>query len=455
MISSNNRPLNQEPIDSDFTIEHYQELLILAKKQYIFAGYKNIPWGEKFVLWRHDCDYSLNRAYALASIEADEGIRATYFLNPHCEFYNLLEKKQHRLVLDILKMGHDIGLHFDAAFHDTSNETQLSDQITTEAALLESLYGVKPLAFSFHNPIAANLSCENEVYGGLVNCYSQRFKAEVPYCSDSNGYWRFRRLKDVLSEAKDPCLQVLTHPGWWQKTAMPPRTRIFRSAYGRAAATLRDYDSGLELHDRLNHAGPARALIFLKKSNPQLFELCDYLWNTGNLQTLFLELWHLHKVQINRLCKAELYLQWNVPSVEIDNFFENTNLRIDGSKLFKCVFGKDWSFVTNINQSSYRHFLKLQKLLINSCVSITQQQLEDGCKFLCNIIEELASWGEKQIVNFDGISDIESIDIHPKSMDEGPVISPVESVDNIEKYSKQKWGKVKLKSQIIDSNGAA
>jgi hypothetical protein len=78
------------------------------------------------------------------------------------------------------------------------------------------LFGIRPVAFSFHNPLAAHLDCDADVYGGLVNCYSKRFKQEVAYGSDSNGYWRFWRIFDVLYEKKDARLQVLTHPGWWK-----------------------------------------------------------------------------------------------------------------------------------------------------------------------------------------------------------------------------------------------
>ena len=454
LISFNNSPLNQRPVDSDFTTEHYRKLLILAKQQYAFASYRNIPWGKKFVLWRHDCDYSLNRALVLASIEAAEGVKATYFLNPHCEFYNLFEKKQYSLVVDILKMGHDIGLHFDAAFHNISDEDQLSNQISAEAALLESLFDLKPSAFSFHNPIAAHLSCEKEMYGNLVNCYSQRFKAEVPYCSDSNGYWRFRRLKDVLNEAKDPCLQVLTHPGWWQETAMPPRQRIFRSAYGRAAATLQEYDSGLESHDRLNHAGPAEALLFLKKVSPRLFELCDYLWNTDHLQALFFELWRLHERQLDKLCIAEMHKQWKIPAIELNDFFKDKSLTIDRSKLFKSVFKKDWFIIENIDQSSCPEFLILSNLpskYFDS--SITHQQLEDGCKFLCNTTKALASWGKMQAINFDGISNLELTNSGTGKIEGYHIVNwPKETAGDADEFFWHRWEQVKISSQKVGNN---
>ena len=44
------------------------------------------------ILWRHDVDFSIHRASSLAKIENELGVKATYFLKLHSEFYNLFEK---------------------------------------------------------------------------------------------------------------------------------------------------------------------------------------------------------------------------------------------------------------------------------------------------------------------------------------------------------------------------
>ena len=203
MIKSDNQPLNEEAFIEDFTVEHYGELLRLAQVNYQFVSYENIPFGERFILWRHDCDFSLNRAFKLAEIEAQEGVCSTYFINPHCEFYNLLEAGQAKLVEQILGLGHAIGLHFDAGFYGTRNRAELEEQIAYEATLMERFFGSKLFAFSFHNPNEKLLEYEEDSYGGLINCYSRKFKQEISFCSDSNGYWRFRRICEVLEKAED------------------------------------------------------------------------------------------------------------------------------------------------------------------------------------------------------------------------------------------------------------
>ena len=446
MISADNKPLNDRSCDSDFTESHYRELCQLAVKHYPIADYRHIPWGKRFVLWRHDMDYSLNRGLALAKAEHDLGLKATYFLNPHSEFYNLAETSQHAIIKKFLALGHDIGLHFDSGFFGEITEAELNDLVAHEAAYMEWLFKIKPVAFSFHNPVTSTLLFEADDYGGLLNCYSKRFKTEVGYCSDSNGYWRFRRLYDVLSEAKEPCLQVLTHPGWWQDKPMPPRQRIFRCAYGRAAATLRTYDTALEQYGRLNHAGAAGALSVLKASQPQRFELCDYLWNQGEFQTLFLELWCLHEEQINRLCKARFRKEWDVPVREVNTFFSSDGLMVDGWKLFKAVFEIPWSTATAIGKADHQNLQRIHNQIVRGRLSVSATELEQGCILLCGMIHGLAEWGRAQSISYDGLMHLDSIGLPTVKTSDRHLSDILDDVnDGIQALTTKHWEVLKKK----------
>jgi hypothetical protein len=456
MISISNAPVNRESRDEDFTVGAYGELLTLAKSKYPFASYDAIPWGQRFILWRHDCDYSLNRARALARAEADQGISATYFLNPHSEFYNLFERGQHRLVWEIIGMGHQIGLHFDAAFHGTLNEEQLSMQVCDEADLLEKVFGVRPVAFSFHNPLAAHLQFDEGMYGGLVNCYSRRFKNEISYCSDSNGYWRFRRLSDVLESATDPCLQVLTHPDWWQDVAMPPRQRIFRSTYGRARAAMADYDAATAAHGRENLSGAAGALTFLCDVLLERYALLDYLWMSGEMTALFVELWRLHECQINKLCKAAMRKEWQVPASEVNAFFDDNNLAIDGWRLFVGVFGSSWQTVSGVTDDAYTDWLRLRNQLIHGRGTAPKQRLEEGCVYLCGIIAALAAWGKAQSIGYDGLVHLGTIGLPTCKTADGSLTDRLEELsDAIPKFPTKKWERFKAEMAEVGSGGTA
>src|SRR5476649_2578080 len=96
-----------------FTHAHYREILRLG----ITAGYRFAGFGEitslratthKACLMRHDCDNDLAAATKLAEIEAEEGIRATYFLMLRSAIYNLLAPTNSALVRKIIAGGHEI-----------------------------------------------------------------------------------------------------------------------------------------------------------------------------------------------------------------------------------------------------------------------------------------------------------------------------------------------------------
>jgi hypothetical protein len=408
------RSNGENAYESDFTLDSYGELLELAKSRYSFVQYPGIgsrhAAGEDWqgLLWRHDCDMSLNRALRLAQVENAHSVRATYFLLPHSEFYNLLEKEQVRLVERIRALGHDIGLHFDADFHEVASESALDDLVGREARWLGELLGTQLQAFSFHNPSALMLSCERESYGGLINCYSKMFKTRVAYCSDSNGHWRFKRLRDVIDAAASPRLQVLTHAEWWQESAMPARARVARCAYGRADRAMRTYDAILAGAGRENLGGPSESLRFLAALDPDRFRLCDYLWNQNELASLLIELHRLQGAQVRRLCSVMLVEAWQVPQSEVTAFFDSRPAALDDPALFEKVFEQSWAHASGSSDAEYRASVALRDRLVRGDGDVAAPQLEQACVSMCRIIENLARWGVSSDARYDGIGSHQS-----------------------------------------------
>lgn len=395
----------------DFTTSQYIELLKLAKINYKFIGYQDIPRNERFILWRHDCDYSLNRSLRLAKIENKEQIKSTYFLNPHCDFYNLLEKSQSQIVREIITLGHDIGLHFDAGFYNIQSENQLDKLVKKEATWLNDWFGIMPTVFSFHNPTEFLLSCDRESYGDLLNCYSKMFKDTISYCSDSNGYWRFRRLRDVLEKGTDLRLQVLTHPAWWQEKPMYPRERIFRTVYGRAKFTMNSYDQGLQIHKRDNLCGFTANLNFLRQIDSDLYQFYDYLWSTDKLTSLFIELYRLYEHQIIQFCRVKFDREWQISAHEIDIFFADDVYSSNKWTLFQAVFNESISDICKVSIDSHPQWMKIFNQLVYGQVYDLSIKLKEGCIYLCNIIQNLVNWGQtNKSIQHNGITQIVEVD---------------------------------------------
>lgn len=241
----------------DFTEQAYASLIDLARSRFAFA-----PFGSTndapHALWRHDVDVSVHRALALALIEAARGVRSTWFLSLHSAFYNLLDADVAAHARTLLRLGHWLGLHFDlAAYADLDDEAGLHRLVERERALLEDWLEHPVTAVSFHNPDVVTLpAMRADHVGGLPNAYAASLEARYLYVSDSNGYWRFQRLADVLADTDVERLHVLTHPEWWPPQPMSPRDRIERAARGRADDTLRNYDAALARYGRTNVREP-------------------------------------------------------------------------------------------------------------------------------------------------------------------------------------------------------
>lgn len=239
---------------TEFTEVGFRALLQALKAGgYAFARYDPAGAGNH-VLWRHDVDFSMHRAVRLAEIEAEEGAVATYFLNPRSTFYNLLEPEVARLTSRIRQSGHDIGLHFDAGAFGVEAWTAagLEEALGRERALLEMITGAPVRSVSWHNPDMSNLlEFQEDQICGLTNAYGASLRRDYHYCSDSNGYWRFQPMAEVIAQ-KHPRLHLLTHPEWWTPEAMSPSARIDRAIMGRARAVRRDYDTLLAKGGRRN-----------------------------------------------------------------------------------------------------------------------------------------------------------------------------------------------------------
>jgi hypothetical protein len=223
------------------------------------CGYKFVRFGERpdgrHVLWRHDVDASLHRAARLAEIEVERGVVATYFVNPRSVFYNLLEPEIKVLLRRIRSLGHEIGLHFDAGAYSTAIAAgdNLESMLRRERSFVENLLESSIKVVSWHNnPDQSNLlHFDADEIAGMLNVYAGRLRRDYAYCSDSNGYWRFRPMDQVIREGHDR-LHLLTHPEWWTPEAMSPSERVDRAILGRARKIRCDYDAILHHDGRRN-----------------------------------------------------------------------------------------------------------------------------------------------------------------------------------------------------------
>jgi len=259
-------------LPSEFGLDEYRLLLEATIARFPVRGADVITdpdvEQQRFCLIRHDIDMSPSSALEVATVEADLGVTAVYAVLLTGRFYNPFERGERSTLLRIVELGHDIALHFDAAWHGIEDAAALDDALQWEAAILSRLVDRPIDIFSFHNTTPFTMGCRERTYGGLLNLYAGVLQDHVEYVSDSNGVWRFRTWGDALAEATDR-LQVLTHPEWWAAHGTEPADKTARHIEGRAAAVWDDYLATLRDGGRENRSTVPEATRVLSADGPE------------------------------------------------------------------------------------------------------------------------------------------------------------------------------------------
>lgn len=242
----------------DFTEDEYRKLVRKAKNAYRFISYteylNNKNDNRKRVIWRHDIDFSVHRAVRLAEIENEEGVTSVFFVLFSSTFYNVFEKGIKDRLKKIVSLGHKLGIHLDMdQYEELPDKERLIKDLNLFANLLKIQTDTMPTSFSFHNPTQEILNkFEDEYIGGYINAYSKTIMKGGAYCSDSNGYWRFQSINEVLNRKDITMACVLTHPIWWTPEELSPRSRIQRAIDGRSYYMGESYDGLLRDNHREN-----------------------------------------------------------------------------------------------------------------------------------------------------------------------------------------------------------
>lgn len=208
-----------------FSFDDYRQILSIIKETGLQAGYKEAINRDKFIIMRHDVEYSVERAYDLSKVEESMDITTTYFFQWTNNSYNILSRRNMAMVKDMHERGHSIGLHF--ALNGMTDMELIKRQIVKEMSMLSEMFGFKVDIFSIHRP-SKDVLRENIKLPGILNAYQDDFftfaenvtessLVDVKYMSDANHIWRYGYPdeQNILSHNK---VQILTHPFAWTKT---------------------------------------------------------------------------------------------------------------------------------------------------------------------------------------------------------------------------------------------
>lgn len=194
---------------------------------------------------RHDVDHDILRATDMARLEADNGIRSTYFLLPTAPYFDYSPK----FVTEVEKLGelgHMIGLHNNALTEHIRDSKPLTRCISDPLDFLRKCVGTVNMTASHGDKFIIRKKLVNyqmwkesnrpwngptlslKSYG-LKEAY---FEPRAAYLSDTGGKWRGGRIEgqafeDAFGEVNpietiqhfnrtdEGILHLLIHPFWW------------------------------------------------------------------------------------------------------------------------------------------------------------------------------------------------------------------------------------------------
>jgi len=145
----------------------------------------------------------------MADCEKELGICSTYFVQVTCPFYNLLSHESRQTIKTLVKLGHEVGLHYETGRYLSPRGRQ---HLETDIHLLEDLTDQPVVSASQHIPTeGATVDLKPFI---LHEAYEPQFCDEpMTYISDSLMAWRQATPHDLVTQGRS--FQLLTHPMKW------------------------------------------------------------------------------------------------------------------------------------------------------------------------------------------------------------------------------------------------
>ena len=199
-----------------FTYDAYRGLLSLLRQQgYFFTDYHDYITHPRCVILRHDIDSSIQQAVRLAELEAEEGVKSTYFVLLRTDFYNPASSISQKGLLRIQSLGHELGLHFDEESYPVGTTAETVERILQEKEILANICSCSITTVSMHRPSKAILEADLHI-SGMVNSYGQTFFHDFKYLSDSRLHWR-EPVEEIIQAGIYERLHILTHAFWYHE----------------------------------------------------------------------------------------------------------------------------------------------------------------------------------------------------------------------------------------------
>jgi hypothetical protein len=127
----------------DFTVSVYHQLLFAIKQAgYTFFTFEDWCSGKahgRYVVLRHDVDLKAFNSLEIAKLEAEMGIRATYY------FRAKSESKQSEIIKAIVDLNHEIGYHYNDLCFFRGQKERAWENFKLQLAYFRQFYPVRTI----------------------------------------------------------------------------------------------------------------------------------------------------------------------------------------------------------------------------------------------------------------------------------------------------------------------
>jgi hypothetical protein len=169
---------------------------------------------DKFIILRHDIDIDLYAAFELSKLENKLGCTSTYFTMIDNPLYNIFSKESKLILHEMVKMGHDIGIHFDSSLH-SYEESKLFQKIVDDVMIISDLLQFDIKFISFHQPEKRIFKKDILIENKYKSVYNKEFMQDILYVSDSAHLWRDEDIIFIIENNHSDKIHFLSHPIWW------------------------------------------------------------------------------------------------------------------------------------------------------------------------------------------------------------------------------------------------
>src|SRR3972149_1100081 len=212
----------------NFSFNHYRHILKVALGDNFaltsFRDFEKNKKNSKIIILRHDIDYSPKKALTLAKIENKLGIKSTFFVRVHGEYYHPFDRNNFPVLIQIKEMGHEIGLHTEAKNLSKIFKVDMMKIFLKEKEILEDIFDIQVESAAEHADLDAPKNFWQDHF------FSQVKKIQVGIAHFPQEYQEFRYISDSRRSWQNGCLcrnlgryekiQLLVHPDLWGEGAL-------------------------------------------------------------------------------------------------------------------------------------------------------------------------------------------------------------------------------------------